>query len=208
MGKNKASSAYSAAALAEKTGRLPQYALEKKALAGEERAVREKAAREAAASLVKCPSQGIPALKNRLSEKYRITFLKNSEILSHIPARHAALRRLLLKSPTRTLSGVSPVAIMPPPSPCPGRCIYCPRGENAPQSYTGYEPTTMRAIQSKYSASLQVASRLKQYAAQGHPTDKCHLIVMGGTFLCSPQKKRHAFVKQAFEAFNGKKAAA
>lgn len=179
---------------------MPEYSAKRKAAPEENRA---KAAQEAAASLVRNPSQNIAPLKNKMSVKYKILFLKNSEILAHIPAKYAALRKLLVKSPTRTLSGISPIAMMPPPYPCPGRCIYCPKGENAPQSYTGYEPTTMRAIQNQYCARLQIEARLKQYTAQGHPTDKCHLIVMGGTFLCAPEKTRHAFMKEAFDAFNG-----
>lgn len=200
MRAKKASSAYGAAALAEKLGRMPEYSAKGKVAAEANRA---KAAQEAARSLILDPSQNVTLLKNRMSVKHRILFLKNSEILSRIPPKYPLLRKLLQKSPTRTLSGISPVAIMPPPYPCPGRCIYCPRGDNAPQSYTGYEPTTMRAIQSRYSASAQIMSRLKQYTAQGHPTDKCHLIVMGGTFLCAPERKRHAFMKRAFDSFNG-----
>lgn len=143
--------------------------------------------------------------KAAISSKYRIPYLRNSEILHFVPKGNARLRRLLIKSPTRTLSGVSPIAIMPPPMPCPGRCIYCPKGENAPQSYTGFEPATMRAIQCGYSAGKQVKARLSQYASQGHVSDKCHLIIMGGTFLSAPKGARERFMKGAFEALNGKK---
>jgi len=62
----------------------------------------------------------------------------------------------------------------------------------------------MRAIECGYSAKKQVEARIGQYTAQGHGTDKCHLIVMGGTFLCSPVKKQQAFMKEAFDALNGK----
>jgi len=198
----KASRARTAAAMMEQTGSLPAFSPKKKSFStGESR----KAAKEAAASLVLHPKQDVSKLKNRIATKYRLPYLKNSEILAFVPRKSAALRRSLLKSPTRTLSGVSPIALMPPPTPCPGRCIYCPKGENAPQSYTGFEPTTMRAIQCGYSAKKQVAARLSQYAAQGHATDKCHLIVMGGTFLCSPALHQQEFMKEAFEALNGKK---
>ena len=62
----------------------------------------------------------------------------------------------------------------------------------------------MRAIQNKFSARLQIQSRLKQYAAQGHTTDKCHIIIMGGTFLYPGIKEsyRHSFMKEAFETLN------
>ena len=40
----------------------------------------------------------------------------------------------------------------------------------------------MRGIQHNYDPYLQVRARLNQLHAIGHPTDKCELIVMGGTF--------------------------
>ena len=198
----KASNARAAARLMEASGSLPEFSPKKRIYGG---SGRKGAAREAALALAKDPSQSMERLKNLISRAHGISYLKNSEILAFVPRTEIALRRLLLKSPTRTLSGVSPIALMPPPAPCPGRCIYCPKGENAPQSYTGYEPTTMRAIECGYSARKQVEARIGQYTAQGHGTDKCHLIVMGGTFLCSPIKTQHAFMKDAFEALNGKK---
>jgi len=185
-----------------KGGGMPAYSPKRKIFS---KSNRKEAAREAARELAAKPSQDVARLKNRLATKYKTPYLKNSEILAFVPRSLASLRRSLLKSPTRTLSGVSPLALMPPPAPCPGRCIYCPKGENAPQSYTGYEPATMRAIQCGYSASRQVKARLEQYAAQGHATDKCHLIVMGGTFLCAPEARRLAFMKETFEALNGRK---
>ena len=205
--KHSAHSAYAAAKLQAEIGRIPAYARGKIGLAEKEHPARQKAAREAALLLFKNPGTNLASLKKDLATKHRIHYLKNSEILRHVPKSQSSLRRWLLKSPTRTLSGISPVAIMPPPALCGGFCTYCPKGENAPQSYTGYEPTTMRAIQNAYSASRQIASRLKQYEQQGHTADKCHLIVMGGTFLYVDEKSRHAFMKEAFEALNKRKSA-
>lgn len=203
-----AHSAYAAALLQQELGRIPGYSPKKKKGASpSELQTRAAAAKEAAASLVSDPLQSLHELKLSISKKYRIPFLKNSEILRFIPRSRFSLQQLLLKSPTRTLSGISPLAIMPLPAPCGGKCIYCPRVEGAPQSYTGFEPTTMRAIQSGFSAQLQIRSRLKQYAQQGHETGKCHLIVMGGTFLNVDEKYRNEFMKEAFETLNGKKAA-
>ena len=165
-----AHSAYAAAALQKELGRIPAYRPDpKNGRTGGERAVRARAAKEAAACLLSGGPQSLQELKLRLSGKHGIPFLRNSEILRFIPRSQISLRQSLLKSPTRTLSGVSPIALMPPPSSCCGECIYCPRGEGAPQSYTGFEPTTMRAIQNGYSAPRQVAARLRQYEAQGHP---------------------------------------
>jgi elongator complex protein 3 len=186
----------------EASGSLPKFSPKERSFGGKER---RPAAKEAAGALLKNPAQSLERLKNRISRAHGVSYLKNSEILAFVPRREAALRRLLLKSPTRTLSGVSPIALMPPPTPCPGRCIYCPKGENAPQSYTGYEPTTMRAIECGYSARKQIGARIGQYTAQGHGTDKCHLIVMGGTFLCSPKKSQEKFMLDAYSTLNGRK---
>ena len=38
---------------------------------------------------------------------------------------------------------------------------------------------------------------------RGTLTDKCHLIIMGGTFLYGGQATRRRFMKQAFDALNG-----
>ncbi|MCX6772703.1 MAG: tRNA uridine(34) 5-carboxymethylaminomethyl modification radical SAM/GNAT enzyme Elp3 [Candidatus Micrarchaeota archaeon] len=205
--KPSASSAYAASVIQKTLGRIPGYAQNKKKISSAETSSRLVAAKEAAALLLKNPKQHLHALKISISSKHGIAFLKNSEILRFIPKSNHSLHMLLLKSPTRTLSGISPIAVMPLPALCGGHCTYCPRGEGAPQSYTGYEPTTMRAIQNKFSARKQIESRLRQYASQGHTTDKCHLIVMGGTFLYSGIKEsyRHAFMKEAFETLNRKK---
>ncbi|MCX8198030.1 MAG: tRNA uridine(34) 5-carboxymethylaminomethyl modification radical SAM/GNAT enzyme Elp3 [Candidatus Micrarchaeota archaeon] len=184
------------------TGRLPPFKAKVRKPDAHESAIRQAAAKEAAAMLQQQGAENLNSIKLAICGKYRIAFLKNSEILAHVPASSQSLRAFLLKSPTRTLSGVSPIAIMPPPSPCGGSCTYCPKGENAPQSYTGYEPTTMRAIQNGYSASRQIQARLNQYAQQGHLAEKCHLIIMGGTFLYGKPQQRSRFMKEAFEALN------
>lgn len=131
--------------------------------------------------------------------------LKNSEILAHIPKEKRTpdiLKRLRIRS-VRTLSGVSVVAVMTRPFPCPhGRCIYCPRGKEAAQSYTGREPAAMRGIQNKYDPYKQVAARVRQLDEIGHTTSKCELIIMGGTFLSQEKRYKKWFVKRCFDAFN------
>lgn len=201
MGRNGFHNAYDAAN-AQRCGKSAFYLPKKKHTAEASRSV---AAMEMASFLISNPQANIEQAKKRMCVKHRIACLKNSEILRFIPHSNLPLRARLLKSPTRTLSGVSPVALMPRPYPCVGRCIYCPKGKNAPQSYTGFEPTTMRAIQCGYSAKKQVGSRIQQYRQQGHCTDKCHLIFMGGTLLASPARYRREFVKESFDSLNGSK---
>jgi hypothetical protein len=46
-------------------------------------------------------------------------------------------------------------------------CVYCPGGpdsdfEYSTQSYTGYEPTSMRAIRARYNPYLQTTHRIEQ----------------------------------------------
>ena len=64
--------------------------------------------------------------------------VRNSDILAACNEEEIELYgELLRKRKTRTMSGVTPVAVMTM-SDCPhGRCLYCPRGKEAAQSYTG-----------------------------------------------------------------------
>jgi len=113
------------------------------------------------------------------------------------------LKKLLLLKPTRTASGVAIITVACKPAECPGRCLYCPRGENAPQSYTGMEPAIQRAIRNKYDPFKQVADRLNQYRLMGHPVDKIELIIIGGTFLAAGKKYQEGFVRGLYDALNG-----
>ncbi|MCR4369404.1 MAG: tRNA uridine(34) 5-carboxymethylaminomethyl modification radical SAM/GNAT enzyme Elp3, partial [archaeon] len=118
------------------------------------------------------------------------------------------LLALLAIKPLRTLSGVAPIAIMTKPINCPhGTCIYCPGGPNSafgnvPQSYTGNEPATMRAINNSYDPYRQTYNRLSQYYSTAHNPDKAELIIMGGTFPSFPKEYREEFITGAFCAAN------
>ena len=109
-----------------------------------------------------------------------------------------------MKKLARTISGVTPVAVMTLPMKCPGECIYCPTYEATPQSYTPESPAVLRAIKCGFDARKQVELRLKVLAQMGHPTDKIELIVMGGTFLAYPKDYQYQFIKDCFDALNGK----
>ena len=91
-------------------------------------------------------------LKREISKKYKLKdFPKNSEILAVCsPEEKEKLLPILMIRKVRTLSGVAIVAVMTRPWECPhGKCIMCPGGPDVekPQSYTGYEPTSMRGIE-------------------------------------------------------------
>lgn len=116
------------------------------------------------------------------------------------PANNGELRK-----PTKTISGVAPLAVMLPPRPCKhGACLFCP-SLNAPQSYTPESPAVLRAASLEYNPYKQVISRLEAFKAMNHPTDKIELIIMGGTFLSFPEKFQYKFVKECYDALNGKR---
>ncbi|MFB6208442.1 MAG: elongator complex protein 3 [Candidatus Nanohaloarchaea archaeon] len=127
---------------------------------------------------------------------------KNSDILEFAEEDEEVARKVLVTKPMRTISGIANVAIMARPAPCGGGCIYCPKGKNAPQSYTGKEPATRRAIRNQYDPYDQVHDRLNQYEKNGHSIDKSKLIVMGGTFPFQDPEYQREFVKRAFDGFN------
>ena len=133
---------------------------------------------------------------------------KNSAILAATePGERERLRDLLLLKPTRTLSGVAPVAVMTSPAPCPhGKCLPCPGGPDhpfgTPQSYTGEEPAALRAREHGYDPYLQVKARLDQFQALGHHVDKAELIVMGGTMTARSPSYQREFVAGCLRAMN------
>jgi len=109
-----------------------------------------------------------------------------------------------MKKFARTISGVTPVAVMTLPMKCPGKCVYCPTFTDTPQSYTTESPAVLRAKKCGYDAQKQVKLRLRVLSEMGHPTDKVELIVMGGTFLASPQDYQYQFIQDCFDALNGR----
>jgi elongator complex protein 3 len=149
----------------------------------------------------------IRILKHETSRKYALDrFIRNSEILAAFPEGSLTpnIRALLLKKPTKTLSGVTPVAVMIlPEGSCRHGCIYCPAAGLAPKSYTGFEPAARRGRQYQYDPYLQAASRVKNLEETGHPTDKCEVIVMGGTFLQTDPGYKEMFIKGVYEGLNG-----
>ncbi len=110
-----------------------------------------------------------------------------------------------MRKPTKTISGVAPLAVMLPPRKCNhGTCLYCP-SLNAPQSYTPESPAVIRARQCNYDPVKQIKARLNAFKAMKHPTDKIELIIMGGTFLSYSEKFQFDFVKKCYDALNNRK---
>lgn len=116
-----------------------------------------------------------------------------TDIIAAIPDTHKrALVPALRAKPIRSASGIAVVAVMCKPHRCPhialtgNICVYCPGGpdsdfEYSTQSYTGYEPTSMRAIRARYDPYEQSRGRVQQLHELGHSVDKVEYIIMGGT---------------------------
>lgn len=155
--------------------------------------------------------------KIKLCKEYKLDKLpSNADILSAVEdiddVERSDIVDLLRRKPSRSISGVTVVAVMTSPAECPhGKCIMCPggpEGENpSPQSYTGKEPAALRGARHDYDGKEQVLNRLEQYKSIGHPTDKTDLIIMGGTFPARPWYYQKNFVMGCFEGLNGEPSA-
>ena len=149
----------------------------------------------------------LEVVKRALARKYKMNRIpKNSEIIRYVSgSRSSASLEMLSKKPTRSLSGIVVIAVMSSPHPCPhGKCAYCPGGveKNSAQSYTGYEPASLRAKQNNYDPYEQVRHRVRQLDDNGHSTEKCELIVMGGTFTARDEEYQKLFIKRCLDALN------
>ena len=137
------------------------------------------------------------------------------DIIAAIPHEYRAILLPKLKAkPVRTASGIAVVAVMCKPHRCPhiamtgNICVYCPGGpdsdfEYSTQSYTGYEPTSMRAIRARYNPYEQARGRIDQLKSLGHNVDKVEYIIMGGTFMSLSQEYRDKFIAQLHNALSG-----
>ncbi|WP_042698318.1 tRNA uridine(34) 5-carboxymethylaminomethyl modification radical SAM/GNAT enzyme Elp3 [Methanocorpusculum bavaricum] len=174
--------------------------------------------REIISRIFSDPEPDIQHIKLSICRRYALDVMpKNSAILGAAkPEEYEALRRVLMVKPTRTLSGVAPVAVMTSPCACPhGKCLPCPGGPDhvfqSPQSYTGEEPAALRARQNEYDPYRQVTARLGQFKRLGHHVDKAELIVMGGTMTARDDAYQVWFVSECLRAmneFSGNKSAA
>jgi len=149
-------------------------------------------------------------IKTAVAKRYGISVLPNSEILAEYRVlvaegklpQNDAVWALFSKRKVRNQSGVAVITVLTKPYYCPGRCVYCPTEARMPKSYLANEPGAARALRNEFDPYRQVASRLKALEANGHVTDKCELIVLGGTWTVYPKKYQTWFLKRCFDAFN------
>lgn len=145
-------------------------------------------------------------VKMQVANEYKlVTIPPNSQLIQQLkPQERRKLLPVLRRKAVRIISGVTVVAVMTKPAPCPKKapCAYCPGGPafGVPQSYTGHEPAAMRGIQNRFNPFRQVTSRIKQLESIGHRVDKVELIIMGGTFPSTPRKYQTRFVQRCLDA--------
>jgi elongator complex protein 3 len=154
--------------------------------------------------------EDVNRLKIKTAAKHHLSsMISNADLIAALTSEEAKrLLPILRRKTTRTISGVTVVATMTEPYPCPQPepCAYCPGGpaQGSPQSYTGHEPAAMRGSQNNFDPCLQVKSRLEQLTAIGHKVDKIELIIMGGTFPATPAEYQTRFIQQCLDAITGK----
>ena len=153
--------------------------------------------------------EGVLKFRRELCRKYKPkVFPSIIQILTQADESQFEKLKFLITKPMRTRSGVTPVALMTKPGNCPlGACTMSPGGVGSffgdvPQSYTGAEPSTMRAIRNKYDSYLMVFNRLEQFVLLNQSVDKVELIIQGGTFPAKEEKYQNEFIMYAFKAMN------
>jgi elongator complex protein 3 len=171
-------------------------------------------------ALIKASEAQVPInlskIKGEISKKHKLSYIpKLVDIIAAVPeAYKAKLLPYIKAKPVRTASGVAVVAVMSKPHRCPhialtgNVCVYCPGGpdsdfEYSTQAYTGYEPTSMRAIRARYHPYSQTRGRVDQLRRLGHSVDKVEFIVMGGTFMSLDAEYKDFFIRNLHDALSG-----
>ena len=184
-------------------GRLTPALIETSGMLVEEGRLRE--ACRAAALLILESGISVEKAKRIVAREYGLGRVPtNLDILENAPEDiRERLRRILVKKPVKTISGIATITIMNPMKACPhGGCIYCPGGENAPKSHTGEEETVKLARLHDYDPYLQARMQVEKLRRMGHEVDKVELIIIAGTFTALPQGYQRWFIKRCLDAFN------
>lgn len=155
-------------------------------------------------------------LRTRIASKYQSSKVPSLvDIISGVPKEYKSILLPKLRAkPIRSASGIAVIAVMCKPHRCPhitytgNVCVYCPGGpdsdfEYSTQSYTGFEPASMRAIRARYDPYIQTKGRIEQLQRLGHIVDKVEFIVMGGTFMSLPPDYRDYFIRSLHDSLSG-----
>src|SRR3989338_10075483 len=156
------------------------------------------------------PKDKLARLKIELCTKHQMKKIPTDiQIMLNASAEDLEqIKPILLTKPTRSLSGVAPIAVMTKPLACKhGKCTFCPGGPGSsfgdvPMSYTGNEPSTMRAMRANYDPYFIVFNRLEQYILLNQIPDKAEVIVQGGTFPSFEKNYQEEVIKYILKAMN------
>ncbi|KAF8205614.1 hypothetical protein K438DRAFT_1905274 [Mycena galopus ATCC 62051] len=131
------------------------------------------------------------------------------DIISAIPEEYKkALLPRLKARPIRTASGIAVVAVMCKPHRCPHIAMTETSAyfDYSTQSYTGYEPTSMRAIRARYDPYEQTRGRVEQLKSLGHSVDKVYARGVhcdGRNIHEHAEEYRGKFIAQLHNALSG-----
>ena len=162
-----------------------------------------------AKELISAPPQNTSDLekkKRNFSARNKVPTILNRDIIAIISRENlvapSSLLQILQKRSVRTISGVTPVAILTRPFGCPGKCIYCPSEPKMPKSYISSQPAAARALRNKFHPREQTLNRLAALVDSGHPVSKLEIIIMGGTWSALPAQYQEWFIKEIFDTVN------
>ena len=125
-------------------------------------------------------------------KKSLIVFLYRKMVESKEISSSFHFWRLIQKSPSRNISGITSVTILTSPYPngqsysCKHDCFYCPNEPGQPRSYLKKEPAVARANRNEFDACRQTTDRLDSLLMCGHEIDKLEFILEGGTYTEYP----------------------
>ena len=71
-----------------------------------------------------------------------------------------------------------------------------------PRSYLSDEPGVQRGWKHNWDPIEQFYARVWTYYVNGHPIDKCELLVLGGTWSEYPHKYQETFLRDCFYSAN------
>jgi ELP3 family radical SAM enzyme/protein acetyltransferase len=134
-------------------------------------------------------------------KKSTLLFYYKKMIANQLIEENKFLELMLMKAPSRDISGINQITILTSPRPdgqdfsCKHDCFYCPNepaheGNNftpQPRSYLYSEPAVLRANHNKFKPLDQTYDRLQQLLICGHKCDKLEFIIEGGTFTEYPK---------------------
>lgn len=110
---------------------------------------------------------------------------------------------MTLRTKVNFKSGVLPIPIYTKPFPCGGHCIFCPREETSPNSYTDNEDTLF-AKSVDFSSAMQFRRLLDRlpntFKEKTYPFE---IIILGGSFSALTHDYRIKYISDLYSQMSG-----